>query len=157
MKHLFDACWSETKYTSTQSLKRQSRFRMIGEAKTLRAPGAMLIGKMHVSAKHNFCSPRIPARSFQSMRPWSNISKHRAFLIIDNNTVIEEIRAVPGKTNSPPAVVIQLLVGPGDGPPQSGARPDRPRLCGPLGPPSLGCPAKQRSSDAPRSACRCLQ
>ena len=39
------------------------------------------------------------------MRPWSNIKKkHRAFVIIDNNTVTEEIRAVPGKTNSPPAV-----------------------------------------------------
>ena len=52
MKHLFDACWSETKYTSTQSLKRQSRFRMIGEAKTLRAPGAMLIGEC-------LCQPNI--------------------------------------------------------------------------------------------------
>ena len=38
------------------------------------------------------------------MRPLSNISKHRALVIIDNNIVIEEIRAVPGKTNSPPAV-----------------------------------------------------
>ena len=52
MKHLFDACWSKTKYTSIHSLRRQSRFRMIGEAKTLRAPGAMLIGEC-------LCQPNI--------------------------------------------------------------------------------------------------